>query len=241
MMSCLQEEYLQAYVAGDLTKDACKEVSAHLVECTRCAAYGREMEQALAAISSAFDDELPVAVPTIRLRARIESALAAKAAPHLTLAQLFRRFGLIATAALVILSVIIWFAFGRRLPATPKPDQPTQAESPAPVPQTSIPPRLEPDDVVAQQPTSSRPRRHVRHQSSLNNEDEVEVVTRFFPLREGEDLTAIENARLVRVELPGTALREVGLPVTAEAANVPVIADVLLGQDGLARAIRFVR
>jgi hypothetical protein len=33
----------------------------------------------------------------------------------------------------------------------------------------------------------------------------------------------------------------VGLPVDAEMANTPVKADVLLGHDGLARAIRFVR
>jgi hypothetical protein len=31
------------------------------------------------------------------------------------------------------------------------------------------------------------------------------------------------------------------LPVNPETANTPVIADVVLGQDGLARAIRFVR
>jgi len=60
-------------------------------------------------------------------------------------------------------------------------------------------------------------------------------------LREGEDLTALENLQLVRVELPGSALSEVGLPIDPETVNEPVKADVVLGQDGLARAIRFVR
>ena len=69
----------------------------------------------------------------------------------------------------------------------------------------------------------------------------AEVVTQFFPLREGEDLTALESLQLVRVELPGSALGEVGLPVDPETANEPVKADVVLGQDGLARAGRFVR
>jgi hypothetical protein len=46
---------------------------------------------------------------------------------------------------------------------------------------------------------------------------------------------------MVRVELPGSALGEVGLPVDPETAKTPVKADVLLGDDGLARAIRFVR
>jgi len=45
----------------------------------------------------------------------------------------------------------------------------------------------------------------------------------------------------VRVELPGSALGEVGLPFDPETAPESVKADVVLGQDGLARAIRFVR
>jgi hypothetical protein len=76
---------------------------------------------------------------------------------------------------------------------------------------------------------------------SGNSLDETDVVTQFFPLREGEDLNTLESLRLVRVELPGSALSEVGLPVDPETTNEPVKADVVLGQDGLARAIRFVR
>jgi hypothetical protein len=75
----------------------------------------------------------------------------------------------------------------------------------------------------------------------VNNPDEAEVVTEFFPLREGEDITALDSLEVVRVELPGSALGEVGLPVDPETMNEPVKADVVLGQDGLARAIRFVR
>jgi hypothetical protein len=48
-------------------------------------------------------------------------------------------------------------------------------------------------------------------------------------------------AGMLRVELPGSALREAGFPVDFETAQTSVIADVVLGQDGLARAIRFVR
>ena len=89
--------------------------------------------------------------------------------------------------------------------------------------------------------TSPRPRRTVRHRAVVRDEEAVEVVTRFFPLREGEDLTALENMRLVRVELPGSALAEVGLPITPGTISQTVRADVVLGDDGLARAIRFIR
>jgi hypothetical protein len=41
--------------------------------------------------------------------------------------------------------------------------------------------------------------------------------------------------------LPRSALASLGLPMNVERANERVKADVLLGHDGLARAIRFVR
>jgi hypothetical protein len=69
---------------------------------------------------------------------------------------------------------------------------------------------------------------------------EAEVVTDFIPLMQGARLAQGDGGRLVRVELPRSALASFGLPVNAEAGG-RVKADVLLGEDGLARAIRFVR
>jgi hypothetical protein len=68
-----------------------------------------------------------------------------------------------------------------------------------------------------------------------------EVTTDFIPLMQGERITQGEGSQLVRVELPRSALERFGLPVNAERAGGRVKADVLLGEDGLARAIRFVR
>ena len=53
--------------------------------------------------------------------------------------------------------------------------------------------------------------------------------------------TPLESGQLVRVRVPRAALASLGLPLNAERGNEPVKADVLLGGDGLARAIRFVR
>jgi hypothetical protein len=41
--------------------------------------------------------------------------------------------------------------------------------------------------------------------------------------------------------MPRSALIRLGLPVNVERADTPVKADLLVGEDGLARAIRFVR
>jgi hypothetical protein len=45
---------------------------------------------------------------------------------------------------------------------------------------------------------------------------------------------------MVRVEVPRSAMLEVGLAVSADRVSELVEADVVLGPDGLARAIRFV-
>ncbi|MBC7929383.1 MAG: hypothetical protein H7Z38_02350, partial [Rubrivivax sp.] len=68
-----------------------------------------------------------------------------------------------------------------------------------------------------------------------------EVTTDFISLMQGERFTQGEGGHLVRIELPRSALERFGLPVNAERAGGRVKADVLLGEDGLARAIRFVR
>jgi len=64
-----------------------------------------------------------------------------------------------------------------------------------------------------------------------------EVTTEFFPLDAGP---TGEEARLVRVRLPRGALRSFGLPMDEERAAEKILADVVLGEDGTARAVRFV-
>lgn len=63
----------------------------------------------------------------------------------------------------------------------------------------------------------------------------------FYPLPEAEALPAVENAMVVRVQLPVSSLQLMGVPVGEERADASVQADLLLGQDGLARAVRLVQ
>src|SRR5437868_5303465 len=66
-----------------------------------------------------------------------------------------------------------------------------------------------------------------------------EVVTDFFPLL--DPAPPFQRGRLLRVEVPASAMRMVGLPVHAEHLLDPIQADVLVGEEGLPRAIRFVK
>ena len=98
--------------------------------------------------------------------------------------------------------------------------------------------------VVARAPIEARPEPAVIEapvaapvKRVLRREPE-EVVTPFFPLM--VSAPPFESGLLVRMTVPASAMRNVGLDVSEEHLSDAVLADVLVGQDDLARAIRFV-
>lgn len=68
-----------------------------------------------------------------------------------------------------------------------------------------------------------------------------EVATEFFALPYAPPIDVNDEAQVIRVRLPRSAMRTVGLPVNEDRWFERVPADVLLGQDGIARAVRFVK
>jgi hypothetical protein len=64
----------------------------------------------------------------------------------------------------------------------------------------------------------------------------AEEATEFFPLQYSS--VPITNGETVRLEVPRAVLTSFGLE--AGAASGTVLADIIVGQDGLARAVRFV-
>ena len=69
---------------------------------------------------------------------------------------------------------------------------------------------------------------------------EREITTDFLPLTYVAD-AAQESGQVVRVRIPRAALASFGLPVNVERVNELIKADIVIGEDGLARAIRFVQ
>ena len=61
----------------------------------------------------------------------------------------------------------------------------------------------------------------------------------FIPLPNAARLAPSEDVNLVRVEVPRSTMIALGYPVAADRAAELVQADVVLGSDGLARAVRF--
>jgi hypothetical protein len=81
-------------------------------------------------------------------------------------------------------------------------------------------------------------------QRSLENIEREEpsramlVATPFIQLDDAPGEPAAQQ--LVRVKLPRSALPSFGLPTNVERMHEPVDAEVLVGGDGLPRAIRFI-
>lgn len=65
-----------------------------------------------------------------------------------------------------------------------------------------------------------------------------EVVTEFYPLMDAPP--PFERGEVVRVSLPASALERAGFLVAGAGPDDKIPADVLFGEEGLARAIRFV-
>lgn len=91
-------------------------------------------------------------------------------------------------------------------------------------------------------PPVELPRRVIAtDQTATMTDATVDVTNEFFPL--AYSTVPITHARVVRIEVPRTAPALFGIDPAGlvNASQGTVIADVVVGEDGLARAVRFVR
>ena len=130
-----------------------------------------------------------------------------------------RRAAIWSVAAAALLVAVVTVERSR-----PQPQPPQQAVAPAPEP---IP------AVAASGPLPKAPPR--RRPAATPRE----IVTDFFPLMDVP--LPFGRGEILRVNLPADAMRTVGLPVHEDRLMDRVQADVLVGEEGMARAIRFVR
>jgi hypothetical protein len=151
------------------------------------------------------------------------------------------RFAVVAVSLLLVAGIVGWRLWGTVYVKQPR--RQAQVVMPAP----SVSPEPQPSPLLAQvperasPPMSSRSRRRVgvSHHALAGNVEDAEVVTRFYSLVDDDELAPLESGQVMRVEVPASALIQFDLLVTLEALTQPVQADLVIGQDGLARAIRF--
>jgi len=76
--------------------------------------------------------------------------------------------------------------------------------------------------------------------SHRTRKNPASAADRFVALPTFDPAMPIDHLEMVRVDLPGRALRLVGFPVSEEVADRRVVADVLVAQDGTPYALRLV-
>jgi hypothetical protein len=79
-----------------------------------------------------------------------------------------------------------------------------------------------------------------RNSNSPEGDDSNEIATDYFPISYGSYMQPLDSGQIVRIKLPRSALMNYGLPVDPLRADEAIKADVVIGNDGMARAIRFV-
>jgi len=72
------------------------------------------------------------------------------------------------------------------------------------------------------------------------DEDSAGLGDGFIRLPNATRIEPNEDVNVVRVEVTGSAMIAMGLPVSEDRASETLLADVALGPDGMARAVRFV-
>jgi Putative zinc-finger len=249
MNPCCAEENLQAYLDGELSPPARDAAAEHLAECVVCAARVQEAEWARMMMSSAWANELPEMIPTARLRARVNAALAEQVAPQFGW---WWNWQLAAVAAALLLTLSLWLV--RQTHKPPREPHLVARTVPKELPQdnpgmtaktAATPPSIERRRRVRapQTPRSIRPqpRAPIVPEIVVADAPDSDAATEFIPLRYDDDHKPMESGEVIRVQMPRSALIALGLPVQVERADESVKADLLLGEDGLARAIRFVR
>ena len=150
---------------------------------------------------------------------------------------------LTAAAVLLLVAIALLLWLPKQSPESKQIAQPvlpqTVPSTPHDADQRALPGGSEKEIGEVRLASNQQRRKNRRHQASDNRNDEI--ATDFLPLTFTADSTAPESGHLVRVTIPRSALVAMGLPMNAERAGELVRAEVFIGDDGLARAIRFIQ
>ena len=242
---------------------------AHAAHCVRCAARlgdERALTAGLRAVAArAGCEEAPARVEeALRAAFRSHHKMAGLEPPAiLEPARYSHRWALLRVAAALLVVFGLVALLWRQAPPSGPDQRALQIQPPAPV---TVAPARHPATEIAlsskeenaspgPQPAAQRPprpdkRSTHRHRANrgpsrmANTPEDTadsEIATAFIPLTTDGGLSLSDGGQVVRVELPRAALASLGLPVNLERSSEPIKADVVISNDGLARAIRFVR
>jgi hypothetical protein len=266
-MNCPDFETIIIEIARDRLMDAATRERGleHVRSCASCATLlgeERALSSDLRALSSeGADEEIPERIETALLAAFRQRDAAPASAP-IVATRNHRRALAVAALALLAFGLALAGLIGLGglktwTASSPKRESPARgssgaggASTPAVVstPEKTTRPspvivERRPGRSIASSAPEKRPRRPAKTTARRRPANDIvpsEFVTQFFPVMQGGELIPLESGRIVRVRMPRSNLIPLGIPFNQERANETINADVLLSNDGLARAIRLV-
>ena len=154
-----------------------------------------------------------------------------------------RRWSRVAVPMGIAASLVVasWLITTRRELHGPQPVAPAPASVIAQQNVNPPPTARVPAPKATRRKAVARKRKQAAEQLATTQPVRKPVSTEFIQLPYAPVFFPPEGGQIIRVRLPRSSMRSVGLPVNEERAYERVQAEVLMGSDGIARAIRFVR
>ena len=238
---------------AEMSAASAARLAAHLEQCAGCAARFARERQLTTALKAMTEAEPPSAraaaieAQLLLAFAERQAAVSRQQTPSRSVfAMPAARMGLAAAAVLVV-AVAVWQGAARRPSSDEAPPEPTLAPANQAAPPLATAGSVASSDGRNPSLSAGAPARGELRPSRVSRKPGPRPVPagdngvlRFVTLPTAIGLPALESGRIVRVELPTAMLPAYGLDVTPDPAASAVEADVLVGQDGQPRAIRFV-
>jgi len=250
-MNCQRFEQVVSDLARSqmMEADVRVEALAHSEECESCLARLRDEETLTHGLQLLAAEMEPLAAPEgIELKLR-EAFRSRQVVVPITKTPSRSRYWLVAVAAALLVAMSVVAAWWRsdapqKTVAETTPQKPVEVRS---VPDESAPKSVEyradnqaPKRQVPK-PVRRKPVTRRAPETPMANHATNEIATDFVPLGDMNAASLQDGGQIVRVTLRRSALVRFGFPVNMDRYNENVKADVLIGVDGLARAIRFVQ
>ena len=230
-------------------------VKSHTANCKQCAAYLSD-EQVLNFGLQALADSTAQAKAASAIKLELltvfrEQHKTFSAPKRLSILTLMRgwRWQLTAATAAILLGLTVvssfWFRAEPIRVATKKATvfpAPTTPVTNAVEKQSDIAVSSHHQEQSALKKISAQPQRARRSKLQVEAKKmRQETATEFIPLTYATDTKALQNGTVMRVEVPRTTLIAMGLPLNERRTNEIIKAEVMMGDDGVAYAIRLLQ
>ncbi len=230
-------------------------VKSHTANCKQCAAHLSDEQVLNVGLQALADSTAPAkAASAIKLE-----LLAAFREQHKTFSEPERfpmlalmrgwQWKLTATTAAILLGLAVVSIFWLRAepirvatkdtPVFPAPTTPVTNEAEK-QPDIAVPSHQQKQASLKK--ISAKPQRALRSKLQFEAKKmRQETATEFIPLTYATDTKALQNRTVLRIEVPRTTLIAMGLPLSERRTNEIIKAEVMMGDDGVAYAIRLLQ